>query len=278
MAVQIPLDEASIAGTEGDDGLWTLTPDLAFQRHTLVNVVYLGTAANWVLIDTGIKGSAKAIRAACAQRFGEGSRPAYILMTHGHFDHVGALLELADEWDVPVYAHPLEHPYLNGTESYPSPEPWVGGGIMPLLSPLFPTSPVDVGTRLRDLPADGSVPGFPEWRWLHTPGHTRGHVSLWRESDRAVIAGDAFVTTGQESAYEVAMQTPEMHGPPRYFTPDWVAARRSVEALAALQPQLVVTGHGRAMAGAQMLAALEELARRFDAIALPPSHRASSSD
>ncbi|MBP0437134.1 MBL fold metallo-hydrolase [Tianweitania sediminis] len=278
MAVQIPLDEASIAGTEGDDGLWTLTPDLAFQRHTLVNVVYLGTAANWVLIDTGIKGSAKAIRAACAQRFGEGSPPAYILMTHGHFDHVGALVELADEWDVPVYAHPLEHPYLNGTESYPSPEPWVGGGIMPLLSPLFPTSPVDVGPRLRDLPADGSVPGFPEWRWLHTPGHTRGHVSLWRESDRAVIAGDAFVTTGQESAYEVAMQTPEMHGPPRYFTPDWVAARRSVEALAALQPQLVVTGHGRAMAGAQMLAALEDLARRFDAIALPPSHRASSSD
>ncbi|HEV7414858.1 MAG TPA: MBL fold metallo-hydrolase [Tianweitania sediminis] len=278
MAVQIPLDEASIAGTEGDDGLWTLTPDLAFQRHTLVNVVYLGTAANWVLIDTGIKGSAKAIRTACAQRFGEGSRPAYILMTHGHFDHVGALVELADEWDVPVYAHPLEHPYLNGTESYPSPEPWVGGGIMPLLSPLFPTSPVDVGPRLRDLPADGSVPGFPEWRWLHTPGHTRGHVSLWRESDRAVIAGDAFVTTGQESAYEVAMQTPEMHGPPRYFTPDWVAARRSVEALAALQPQLVVTGHGRAMAGAQMLAALEDLARRFDAIALPPSHRASSSD
>src|SRR4028118_78297 len=114
---------------------------------------------------------------------------------------------------------------------------------------------------------------MPEWRWIHTPGHTPGHISLWRESDRTIIAGDAFITTNQESAYAVAVQTPEMHGPPKYFTPDWQSARQSVESLAALDPRLVVTGHGRAMEGAEMLAALKLLARDFDRIAVPESGR-----
>jgi glyoxylase-like metal-dependent hydrolase (beta-lactamase superfamily II) len=71
---------------------------------------------------------------------------------------------------------------------------------MARLSPLYPRGPVNVSGRLRALPADGSVPGMPGWRWVHTPGHTPGHVSLWRESDRTILAGDAFITTRQESA------------------------------------------------------------------------------
>ena len=102
-----------------------------------------------------------------------------------------------------------------------------------------------------------------------TPGHTPGHISLWRERDRTIIAGDAFITTNQESAYAVAMQDEEMHGPPKYFTPDWSAAKSSVQSLAALEPNIVVTGHGRAMRGPQMLAALQKLAGDFDRIAVP---------
>jgi glyoxylase-like metal-dependent hydrolase (beta-lactamase superfamily II) len=108
---------------------------------------------------------------------------------------------------------------------------------------------------------------------VHTPGHTPGHISLWREADRTIIAGDAFITTAQESAYAVAVQAEELHGPPQYFTPDWTSARRSVEALAAKEPELVVTGHGRAMRGPQMRSALQLLARDFDRIAVPESAR-----
>ncbi len=60
-----------------------------------------------------------------------------------------------------------------------------------------------------------------------------------------------------------------MHGPPMYYTQNWDDARSSVERLAALQPQLAVTGHGRAAQGSQLRAALKELARNFDRVAVP---------
>jgi glyoxylase-like metal-dependent hydrolase (beta-lactamase superfamily II) len=226
-----------------------------------------------VLVDAGLPGTAATIKAAAEARFGSGTRPQAIVLTHGHFDHVGVLEDLAEEWDVPVFAHPLERPYLDGTASYPEGDSTVGGGLLALGAKLFPTSPVNVSGRLRDLPDDGSVPVLPGWRWLQTPGHSPGHVSFFRDADRALIVGDSFVTTKQESAYAALLQTSEMHGPPQYFTIDWVAARRSVETLAALEPDLVVTGHGRAMQGSEMRAALSNLARDFDAVAVPAKGR-----
>ena len=140
---------------------------------------------------------------------------------------------------------------------------------MARLSPLFPRGPVDVGSRLRSLPLDGSIPRMPGWRWVHTPGHTPGHVALWRESDCTLIAGDAFVTTAQESVYAVVLQKPELHGPPMYYTQDFGAAGASVRRLAGLAPELVVTGHGRALQGPEMRAALDSLAAGFERIAVP---------
>lgn len=278
MEQQIPLDPAARADDPQaddarNDGTHEVAPDLAYQREAIVNIAFYGFSGagdrQWVLIDAGLPGTAGRIAKAAAERFGLDSRPAAIVMTHGHFDHNGALEELSERWDAPVYAHELERPYLDGTAAYPPPDPTVGGGLMALLSPLYPRGPVNVGARLQTLPADGSVPGMPGWRWIHTPGHAPGHVSFWREADRALVVGDAFITTAQESAYAAATQRPELHGPPMYFTPDWVSAKSSVERLAALEPEVAVTGHGRAMRGADMRAALHALARDFDRVAVP---------
>ena len=144
---------------------------------------------------------------------------------------------------------------------------------MSALSRFFPRGPIDLGERVRALPDDGSVPGMPGWRWIHTPGHTPGHVSFFRDLDRTLIAGDAFVTTRQESAISAITQRPELHGPPGYFTPDWPSARRSVEQLAALEPRRIVTGHGPPLEGTEMLNGLRQLARNFDRIAVPPRGR-----
>ncbi len=282
MEEQVPISSAAIADTGTEDGVHEVTPDIGYQRHAVVNNVYFGahgaasgssSSGGWVLIDTGVPGSAGRIESAASKRFGENVPPVAIVLTHGHSDHSGAVKTLAEKWDVPVYAHTLELPYLDGRASYPPPDTSQGGGIMPKLSPMFGRGPIDISQFLRVLPDNGSVPGMPGWRWLHTPGHTPGHISLWRESDRSLISGDAFITTNQESAYAVATQKEEMHGPPTYFTPDWPSAKRSVEMLSALQPELVVTGHGRAMMGPLMREALQTLARDFDRIAVPAKGR-----
>ena len=282
MSEQIPLNPKSRADNSEDDaarddGTREVAIDLAYRRLGIVNVAFFGPREagdrNWVLIDASVFGTMRLITSAAEERFGAGARPAAIVLTHGHFDHVGVLEDLAELWQAPVYAHELERAYLDGSASYPPPDPSVGGGLMSLLSPLYPRAPVNVSRWLRTLPADGFIPEMEGWRWLHTPGHTPGHVSLWRESDRLIVAGDAFITTRQESAYAVTVQKPEMHGPPQYFTTDWDAARASVQELAALAPELAVTGHGPAMRGPEMRAALLALARDFDGIAVPEKGR-----
>jgi len=122
------------------------------------------------------------------------------------------------------------------------------------------------------------VPPMPGWGWIHTPGHTDGHVSLFRDRDRLLIAGDAFVTTGQESLYAVMTQVEEVHGPPAYFTPDRTAARSSVETLAASEPAIAATGHSTPMRGEALREGLAALVRDFDDSAVPDHGRYAPSD
>jgi glyoxylase-like metal-dependent hydrolase (beta-lactamase superfamily II) len=275
MERQIPVsDESVVRDGSPDDSSTEIRPDVAFQRLVLANVVFIGERNGpWVLVDAGVWGGAEAIVRGAEERFGSDARPEAIVMTHGHFDHVGALEELLERWSVPVYVHPLELPYFTGEASYPAPDPSVGGGIMAAMSRFFPSKPVDVGRWAVTLPSDGTVPVLAGWRAVHTPGHTRGHISLWRETDRMLVAGDAVITTAQESAYAVMTQRPELHGPPQYFTPDWSAAKSSVRRLAELRPEYLVTGHGPALAGVEMRTALENLARNFDEVAVPEQGR-----
>ncbi len=257
-----------------------VVPGLYRLRDAFVNLYFAHdpgaapTGAAWVLIDAGLPGSAAKIMAHAAETFGAGVPPVAVVLTHGHFDHVGALDGLLAAWPaVPVFAHPLELPYLTGRSAYPAPDPLAGGGLMAWSSFLYPHHAYDFRPRVQALPPDGTVPGLPGWRWLHTPGHAFGHVALWREAGRLLVAGDAFTTVRGESGWATLTQAQEVHGPPAYFTPDWDAARASVQTLAALAPAVAATGHGTPMHGAELQAQLQRLAADFDTLARPATGR-----
>lgn len=238
----------------------------------IVNVCFVGDPVKqneWVLIDTGMPKSVDLITELAEEKFGKHSKPKAIILTHGHFDHVGSVIELVKQWNVPVYAHKLEIPYLNGEQDYPNPDGTVEGGVIAKISPLFPNQGIDLGEYINELPLDGSVPYMPEWSWIHTPGHTPGHISLFRKRDHFLIAGDAFVTVRQDSLYKVLTQQKELNGPPRYLTTDWEKACKSVKILEELNPKSVVTGHGLPMFGEELKDGLHRLVKNFDKLAIP---------
>lgn len=202
------------------------------------------------------------------KRFGT-TPPLAIILTHGHFDHVGSIVDLVNKWNVPVYAHEAEFPHLNGTQAYPEPDDTVEGGLLARISSIYPHGSTNIGEVLNLLPPDHTVPFLPGWRWIHTPGHSPGHISLFRESDQLLVAGDAFVTVRTDSFYKVLVQKAEVNGPPRYLTTDWVAAEQSVRSLYELHPAMAITGHGPAMGNRALEDGLRNLVANFQEFAVP---------
>ncbi len=234
---------------------------------SIANVYFVGKRGSpWVLVDTGVPNKARIIRQAAESRFGEKAKPECILLTHGHFDHAGNALELANFWNVPVYAHALEMPYLTGKAAYPPADP-TAPGFMSFLSRFFTTQPLDLTGRIRTL-EPGELPGLPDWEWHHTPGHAPGHVAFFRKADAMLLAGDAFATVNLDSAIDVLRKKQRISRPPVPFTYDWRAARESVRKLDALNPLTFACGHGLPMLGSDAADEFADFAYHFPI----PSH------
>lgn len=246
--------------------IYDVAPDVLGVKTAIVNLYLIGApgSSHWVLVDAGMPGHAGMIREIAARRFGRNVPPAAIVLTHGHFDHTGSLQALLKTWEVPIYVHRAELPFVTGRSSYAPPDPTVGGGLMAWASFVFPKHPIDLGSRVKAIGPDGEIPELPDWRAVPTPGHTPGHISLFRDEDRVLIAGDAFVTIQAEALSANLSLAPVVGRPPAYFTPDWPAAKLSIQRLAEMEPSVVATGHGQPLYGDAMRRALLLLAYEFE--------------
>ena len=97
-----------------------ISPNIFLLDFTIANAfIIFDESRNWVLVDTGLENSTGLIEEVVEKHF-SGFPPKAIILTHGHFDHIGCVKQLIKKWNVPVYAHPQEFPYLTGKKNQES--------------------------------------------------------------------------------------------------------------------------------------------------------------
>jgi glyoxylase-like metal-dependent hydrolase (beta-lactamase superfamily II) len=150
-----------------------------------------------------------------------------VLLTHCHPDHRGAARAVCDRFGVPLACHETDAPAVEGRAPM-LPDNW----LVRLGSRLLAGPPCPVGRTLHD---GDEVAGF---RVVHAPGHTPGHIILFRDSDRLAIAGDLMANT------DFVTGRSGLREPPTFFSADPARNRLSIRLLAGLAPAVVCFGHG----------------------------------
>ncbi|MFJ7746169.1 MBL fold metallo-hydrolase [Peribacillus sp. NPDC097295] len=148
---------------------WTQIPLGPLQTNCYI----VSKGQNCLIIDPGEEPQ-KIIQYIQTKKF----KPLAILLTHAHFDHIGALDAIRDHYEVPAYIHEREakwllDPALNGSQNW------------------FPENP------MRMKPADHILAheqvltiGEFTFEILETPGHSPGSVSYYANDERLLFSGD----------------------------------------------------------------------------------------
>jgi glyoxylase-like metal-dependent hydrolase (beta-lactamase superfamily II) len=189
-----------------------------------VNAYVLGD----VLVDAGMPMHGKKLPG----KLGGHTITAHTL-THAHPDHVGGSKNVVDALGVPFWAPEGDAAAVEAGVAVQK-----DSKVKKLVELTAKFPPVPIARRLRE---GDEVAGFTV---LDTPGHSPGHISFWRESDRTLICGDVW--------FHINFLTlrPQLRAPFSVPTVDPARNRRSMQRLIDLRPETVGFGHGPVMTGA----------------------------
>lgn len=187
--------------------------------------VYL---AEDVLIDAGTRWDRGRIFAEIEDR-----QVSLLALTHVHPDHQGVAKDVCEARDIPLACHADDVDAMEGRR--PVQEAAPNNPFNRIIKRIWQGPPHAVGRVLRD---GDEVAGF---RVIHAPGHARGEVIYFRDSDRVAICGDVI----RNMSYATGL--PGLKEPPDIFTYDPAENRRSIRTLAELNPSLILPGHGPAV-------------------------------
>jgi len=187
--------------------------------------VYL---AEDVLIDAGTRWDRRRIFAEI-----EGRELSLLALTHVHPDHQGVAKDVCEARRVPLACHADDVEAMEGRRAIQEAAP--NNPFNRLIKRFWQGPPFKVERVLNE---GDEVAGF---RVVHAPGHARGEVIFFRDSDRVAICGDVI----RHMSY--ATGRPLLAEPPAIFTYDPAENRRSIRKLAGLSPSLILPGHGPAV-------------------------------
>jgi hydroxyacylglutathione hydrolase len=230
------------------EGVWLLRGDL----RGAMNVYFIEDGDGVVQFDAGTKAMRRKAQAA-AQQLGGLKR---VVLGHGHADHRGT----APYMGAPVFCHADEvadaesdsalAPYFDLSKL---PVAWVRR-VYPLLLRRWDGGSVKISGTV----AEGDeVAGF---RVMHFPGHAPGLIGLWRERDRVALVSDVVYLV--DSARLKPLPEGEASVPHPAWAFDHAKAKESVRRLAALDPQVLGTGHEHPLRGESLRATLERAAEK----------------
>ena len=169
-------------------------------------------------------------------------------LTHVHPDHQGASAEVCEARAIPLACHADDVDAMEGRR--PVQEAGQGHPVNKLVHRFWEGPPRKVDRVLNE---GDDVAGF---RVIHAPGHQRGEVIFFRDSDRVAVAGDVINTMS------VWTGIPGVREPPKLFTLDPVENRRSIRKLLDLRPSMICVGHGAPL---RDLSKLERLVEKLPA-------------
>ena len=204
-------------------------------RFGLINVYLVREDDGFTLIDTGVGGSAPAIVAAARTL---GAAPIRrILLTHAHADHVGsadALHAALPDAELLISARDARSLVGDMTLDPGEAQTPLRGSFQRVRTPIART--LQGGDTVGSLLV------------VAAPGHTPGHIALFDERDRSLIAGDAFQTAG---GVAVAGIFRPLFPLPAFSTWHLPTALHSARSLLDLNPSRLAAGHGRVLLGPQ---------------------------
>jgi hydroxyacylglutathione hydrolase len=188
--------------------------------------VYL---AEDVLIDAGRRWDKRRVFAEIERR-----QLSMLALTHVHPDHQGVAKDVCEARSIPLACHAADVDAMEGRR--PIQEAAPTNPYNRIIKRIWQGPPHKVGRVLNE---GDEVAGF---RVIHAPGHARGEVIYFRDSDRVAICGDVI----RNMSYATGL--PGIKEPPDIFTYDPRENRRSIRKLADLTPSLILPGHGPAVA------------------------------
>lgn len=227
-----------------------ITTDVAdgvhFISHAHVNCYLIEDEDGVTLVDAGLPSMWPMVLEALDRKDRRPEEVKALVLTHGHFDHVGFAVRAHQAWNVPVLVHPDDahlaaHPYRYTPQRNRFLYPFTHPRSLPLLGRMAAAGALTIkGISDVEILSTGAtlpVPGHPTA--VHTPGHTDGHCILHLPDRDTVISGDALVTldpyTGKAGPQIVATAA----------TKDASQALASLDAVAATGATTVLPGHGQ---------------------------------